>query len=74
MYKWELCGRVEWADTREQAAELLGATDPNEVRFAGYCEPARSGLSKLDIRDMRLSRLGRWLLGGKDALWDEQRA
>ncbi len=42
MYKWELCGRFEHAETREQAATLLGATDPNEVRFAGYCvKPAK---------------------------------
>ncbi len=47
MYKWELCGRFEHAETREQAATLLGATDPNEVRFAGYCERVKRARLRL---------------------------
>ncbi len=46
MHKWELAGRFEWADTREAAAVLLGATDPNEVRFAGYCVKPESNMAK----------------------------
>ncbi len=57
MHRWELGGRFEYADTREQAAALFGATDPNEVRFAGYCgRPAFSPEARSGAR----LRLVRW--------------
>ncbi len=47
MHRWEHGGRFEYADTREQAAALFGATDPNEVRFAGYCDRRPTPLEAL---------------------------
>lgn len=49
MTRWEHMGRFEYAPTREAAAVLFGATDPNEVRFAGWSERA-----KLTVKAIRL--------------------
>ncbi len=69
MYKWELCGRFEHAETREQAATLLGATDPNEVRFAGYCHESRPMASKLVARATANIHAARKILLGGVTMW-----